>query len=88
MFKPRAGQISHTLPTTRHCCNLGVWALAQSRGDGHRSLVTPERQRALSENNKDLILSPIFCENLAIAKRTASHKFAYHQNIALNLMKL
>jgi len=29
------------LPTTRHCCNFDVWALAQSRGDGHRSLVTP-----------------------------------------------
>jgi len=26
-----------------------VWALAQSRGDGHRSLVTPER--VLSEYN-------------------------------------
>jgi len=32
---------------------LIVWALAQSRGDGHRSLVTPER--VLSEYNKDLI---------------------------------
>jgi len=30
-----------------------VWALAQSRGDGHCSLVTPER--VLSEYNKDLI---------------------------------
>jgi len=30
-----------------------VWALAQSRGDGHRSLVT--RERVLSEYNKDLI---------------------------------
>jgi len=30
-----------------------VWALAQSRGDGHRSLVTPEM--VLSEYNKDLI---------------------------------
>jgi len=38
------------LPTTRH---LDVWALAQSRGDGHRSLVTPKR--VLSENNEDLI---------------------------------
>jgi len=53
-FKPRADQISHTLPTTRHCCNLDVWALmAQSRRDGHCSLVTPER--VLSEYNKDLI---------------------------------
>jgi len=25
------------LPTTRHRCNLDVWALAQSRDDGHRS---------------------------------------------------
>jgi len=30
-----------------------VWALAQSGGIGHRSLVTPER--ILSENNEDLI---------------------------------
>jgi len=30
-----------------------VWALAQSCGDGHRSLVTPER--VLSEYNEDLI---------------------------------
>jgi len=41
------------LPTTRHRCNLDVWALAQSRGDGHRSLVTPER--VLNEYNEDLI---------------------------------
>jgi len=32
---------------------LIVWALAQSRGVGHRSLVIPER--VLSEYNKDLI---------------------------------
>jgi len=31
--------------TTRHYCNLKVWALVQSRGDGHRLLVTPERKR-------------------------------------------
>jgi len=30
-----------------------VWALAQRRGDGYRSLVTPER--VLSEYNEDLI---------------------------------
>jgi len=41
------------LPTTRHSCNIDVWAQAQSRGDGHRSLVTHER--VLSEYNKDLI---------------------------------
>jgi len=41
------------LPTTRHTATLIVWALAQSRGDGHRSLVTPER--VLSEYNEDLI---------------------------------
>jgi len=45
--------ISHTLPTTRHRCNLEVWALAQSRGDGHHSLVTPET--VLGEYNEDLI---------------------------------
>jgi len=42
-FKSRADQISHCLPATCHRCNLDVWALAQSREDGHRSLVTPER---------------------------------------------
>jgi len=31
------------LPTTRHHYNLDVCALEQSRGDGHHSLVTPER---------------------------------------------
>jgi len=41
------------LPTTRHRCNVDVWAQAQSRGDGHRSLVTPER--VLREYNEDLI---------------------------------
>jgi len=30
------------LPMTCPCCNLDVWALAQSLVDGHRSLVTPE----------------------------------------------
>jgi len=34
-FKSRADQISHTLPMTCHHCNLDVWALVQSRGDGH-----------------------------------------------------
>jgi len=52
-FNPRADQTSHMLLTIRHCCNLDVWAQAQSRGDGHRSLVTPER--VLSEYNKNLI---------------------------------
>jgi len=33
----------HTVPTAPNRCNIDVWALAQSRGDGHRSLVTPER---------------------------------------------
>jgi len=41
---------------TSHRCNLDVWALAQNRGVGHRSLVTPER--VLSEYNEDLILIP------------------------------
>jgi len=35
-IKSRGDQISHTLPTTRHRCNLEVWALAQNRGDRHR----------------------------------------------------
>jgi len=42
------------LPMTRHRCNLKVWALAQSLGDGHLSLVTLER--VLSEYNEDLII--------------------------------
>jgi len=29
-FKSRADHISYPLPTTRHCCNLDVWALAAS----------------------------------------------------------
>jgi len=49
----RADQISHALPTTHHRCNLDVWTLVQNHGDGHRSLVTPER--VLSEYNEDLI---------------------------------
>jgi len=53
MFKSRADQISHTLPTTRHRSDLDAWAQTQSRGDEHRSLVTPER--VLSEINEDLI---------------------------------
>jgi len=52
-FKSRTDQISNTLPTTRHRCNLEVWALAQSRRDWYRSLVIPET--LLSEYNKDLI---------------------------------
>jgi len=45
------------LPMTRRRCNLKVWALAQSLGDGHRLLVTPER--VLSEYNEDLINASI-----------------------------
>jgi len=41
------------LPTTRHRYNFEVWALAQSHGDGHRSLVTSKR--VLSEYTEDLI---------------------------------
>jgi len=50
------------LPTTRHRCNLDVWALARNRVDGHRSLVTPER--VLSEYNKDLIFAFFVLSNL------------------------
>jgi len=53
-FKSRVDQIFHPLPTTRHHCNRDVWALAQSRGDGHLLLVTPER--VLSEYNEDFFL--------------------------------
>jgi len=57
-FKSRANQIYHTLPTTRHRCNLEVWTLAQSRRDKHRSLVTPKR--LLSKYNEDLFYLFIF----------------------------
>jgi len=53
-FKYRADKISYTLPTTRHRCIFEVWALAQSHGDGHRSLVTPKR--ILSKYNEGFIL--------------------------------
>jgi len=43
------------LRTTRHCCTLDVWALSQSRGDGHRSLVTLERVFKRVGYNEDLI---------------------------------
>jgi len=42
------------------------WALAQIRGDGHRSLVTPER--VLSEYNEDLIFDfLVFFELFVVA---------------------
>jgi len=44
--------------------SLIVWALAQSRRDGHRSLVTPDR--VLSEYNEDLIF--LFLEHPQIAE--------------------
>jgi len=49
-FKSRFDQISHSLPTTHHRYNFEVLALAQRRGDRHRSPVTPER--VLSEYNE------------------------------------
>jgi len=52
-FKYRDDKISHTLPMIRHRCNLELWALAQSHGDGHRSLLTFER--VLSKYNEDVI---------------------------------
>jgi len=47
------------LSTTRHRCNLDVWALAQSCGDGHRLLVTPESW-GLNEYNEDLIFLVLY----------------------------
>jgi len=41
------------LQTTRHRCIIDRWALAQIRGVGHRSLVTPKK--VLGEYNEDLI---------------------------------
>jgi len=39
-----------------------VWALAQSHGDGHRSLVTPKR--ILSEYNEDLIFFLVWINSI------------------------
>jgi len=62
-FKFQDDKICHTLPMTRHRCNLKVWALMQSLGNGHRSLVTLER--VLSEYNEDLIFYFLFnCKHL------------------------
>jgi len=47
------GQIAQVIRRSLLVPTLIVWALAQSRGDGYRSLVTPER--VLSEYNEDLI---------------------------------
>jgi len=77
------------LPTTRHSCNLDVWALMQSRGDGHRSLVTPKR--ILSDHNKDLtffrrtkvynkLLTSKFCGALSRVVRIIMEK----RNVKLN----
>jgi len=52
------GSYSESIKSPTRCQRLAtaatfeVWTLAQSRGDGHRSLVTPER--ILSEYNEDL----------------------------------
>jgi len=46
-LRPRA-----RAPTCPPPCYATVWALAQSRGDGHRSLVTSES--IFSECNEDL----------------------------------
>jgi len=46
---------------------LILWALAQSRGDGHRSLVTLER--VLSEYNEDLIFNYLIDFKLKCIKR-------------------
>jgi len=66
-FRFRDDKISHTLPMTCHRCNLKVWDLAQSHGDGHRSLVTLER--VLSKHNEDLIFF--------ISSSTASILFSF-----------
>jgi len=53
------GSNPEPIKSPKRCQRLATFAtlmcepLAQSRGDGHRSLVTPER--ILSEYNKDLI---------------------------------
>jgi len=52
-FKPRADQISHTLSTTRHRCNLGCVGLgAKSR---RWAPLTCDTRKGLSEYNEDLI---------------------------------
>jgi len=61
------------LPTTRHLCNLEVWTLAQSCGNWHHSLLTPER--VLSECNEDLIF--LFPRQLQAWALTAGGRGTY-----------
>jgi len=69
-FASGAGWDSNPEPikSPTHCQRLAtaatlfLWALAQSRGDGHCSLVTPER--VLGEYNEDLIFF-LFSTNLS-----------------------
>jgi len=70
-FKSRADQFFNTLSTIRHRCSLDVWALAQSRRDGHRSLVTPKR--VLSEYNEDLIFD-LICHAASVALTLSIYK--------------
>jgi len=53
------------LLTTRHRCNLDVWALVQSREVESCSLVTSER--VLSEYNEDLIFYFLQLSNFSTA---------------------
>jgi len=47
-----------------------VWTLAQSRGDGYRSLVTPER--VSSEYNQNLIFCILDVEDVNLSKNLLS----------------
>jgi len=52
-FKYQANQIFHTLPTTRHRCNLDVWSFgAKPR---RWAPLTRDTRKGISEYNEDLI---------------------------------
>jgi len=65
---------------------LIVWALAQSRGDGHHSLVTPER--VLSKYKEDFIwFMAIFLSYLEYTWFTPSYKLIVTKNLGNKIVK-
>jgi len=62
-FKSRLDQISHMLTTTRHHCNIEVWALG-AKTRRWASLTRDTRVRILSEYNKAFFDFLINCKHL------------------------
>jgi len=61
---------------------LIVWALVQSRGDGHRSLVTPER--VLNEYNENLdFFWSIKIEKLHCRSNILQSNFHYYMSAVM-----